>query len=604
MNAKGFGRRTRKAFGIGLVAGVVVIYLVIVGLANAFAGRPAITGVGVETGAGLLTVGRVMLAGTLFLAGLFVGRQMVKANERRERLLGVLGGSALAGAVGGAMLGALMLLGSAFPISDIFLPVTQGAISFLAFGNPAEVGALIWIVVGAVSALAGGALMLLQQRDRSLVLNALAVLLLVSLIEPILRPILGQVGLREVNTFLYSGGGLTQMAALVIFVGVLVLGWAWDRPAAPVRQRMRELPPVSRRRAGIGLAILAIIGLLVLPQISTGFVNQVLVNVGFFLMLALGLNIVVGHAGLLDLGYVAFYAVGAYTMALLTAPASSLGGPLTEFAGVEWAFWLALPLVIIVTALVGIFIGAPVLRLRGDYLAIVTLGFGEIARFLLRSEAMRDTLGGPGGIVGIPNMHIPVVGTELVAAGQYFYPVVAFSAIAAYVAWRLAQSRTGRAWNAMREDETVAAATGINVTNYKLLAFALGGTLGGLAGGLFAVQLRSVYPDSFLLIISFTALAIIIMGGMGTIKGVVAGALILVGLPEALREFGEYRYLLYGAALVAMMLLRPEGFFPSKVRRAELHEDIDRDEEPQLPASHTGPAPRTTVGTAVPDLPR
>jgi branched-chain amino acid transport system permease protein len=237
-----------------------------------------------------------------------------------------------------------------------------------------------------------------------------------------------------------------------------------------------------------------------------------------------------------------------------------------------------------------------VLRLRGDYLAIVTLGFGEIARFLFRSEAMRDTIGGPSGVVGIPNMHVPFTGTELTSAGEYFYPVVAFAALAAYIAWRLSNSRTGRAWNAMREDETVAEATGINVTNYKLLAFALGGTLGGLSGGLFAVQLRSVYPDSFLLIVSFTALAIIILGGMGTIKGVVAGALILVGLPEALREFGEFRYLLYGAALVAMMILRPEGFFPSRIRRAELHDETEPDEEPQLPESHGGPPARSATG--------
>jgi branched-chain amino acid transport system permease protein len=301
------------------------------------------------------------------------------------------------------------------------------------------------------------------------------------------------------------------------------------------------------------------------------------VNVGFFLMLALGLNIVVGYAGLLDLGYVAFYAVGAYTMAVLISPASSIDGPFTALVGPEWSFWLALPVVMIVAAIVGILIGAPVLRLRGDYLAIVTLGFGEIARILFGSDALRSWVGGPSGVVGLPNLHIPVVGLELTGPGDYFYPVVAFAAFAAFIAWRLSTSRTGRAWNAMREDESVAEATGVNTTNYKLLAFALGGSLGGLSGALFAVQLRSVFPGSFLLIVSITALAIIILGGMGTIRGVIVGALILVGLPEALREFGEYRFLVYGGALVAMMVLRPEGLFPSRIRRAELHEDIEPD---------------------------
>jgi branched-chain amino acid transport system permease protein len=594
---------TKRAIGYGLIAGIVMIYLVMVGLANAFANRPAVTGIGVETGPGFLTVGRVMLGGALLLAALSAGGRRLTAGSRRDQLVPVIGTATLTGIVGGAALGAFLVFADAVPMSSVFIPVTGAAISFFAFGQGALTGALVWTVIGALVGAAAGSLQLLPRRARNAILNGLALVLLLSLIEPILRPILGQVGLRDVNAFMYSGGGLTQPAALLIGLGVLAASWAWERPAAPVRERIRTLPHRDRRRAGMALAVLAIIGLLVLPQVSTGFVNQVLINVGFFLMLALGLNIVVGYAGLLDLGYVAFYAVGAYTMAILTAPTSSLGGPMSMLFGAEYGFWLALPLVIIVTAVIGIVIGAPVLRLRGDYLAIVTLGFGEIARFLLRSEAMRPSLGGPSGVVGIPNMHIPFVGNELVSAGEYFYPVVGFGAIAAYVAWRLSNSRTGRAWNAMREDETVAAATGVNITNYKLLAFALGGTLGGLAGGLFAVQLRSVYPDSFLLIISFTALAIIIMGGMGTIKGVIVGALILVGLPEALREFGEYRYLLYGAALVGMMILRPEGFFPSKIRRAELHEGIDPEEQPQLPESHDA-GEDTSREAPSPDTPR
>jgi branched-chain amino acid transport system permease protein len=387
-----------------------------------------------------------------------------------------------------------------------------------------------------------------------------------------------------VAEFLFTGDGLSQVAAALILALVLAAMWAWNRPAAPVRERMADLPAQQRRRIGYGFAIVGIAALLILPQISTGFVSLVLVNVAFYLMLALGLNIVVGYAGLLDLGYVAFYAVGAYTMGVLISPSSSISGPITAAVGPEWAFWVALPLVLIVAALVGILIGAPVLRLRGDYLAIVTLGFGEIARVLFGSDALRDWVGGPNGVVGLPNLTVPGFG-EMTGPQDYFYPAMAFAAFAAFVAWRLSKSRTGRAWNALREDESVAEATGVNTTNYKLLAFALGGTLGGLSGALFAVQLTTVFPGSFLLIVSITVLAIIILGGMGTIRGVIVGALILVGLPDALREFGEYRFLVYGAALVAMMILRPEGLFPSRTRRAELHEDVDIEGRPQLPAS-------------------
>lgn len=589
------GQSLRTPVVVGLVAGIGVIYISAVGLVGAFGARAAISGVAVESGPGLLTLARVMLGGIVFLGAVNVAARLKKADSSAGPAP-VLVSTAVTGAVAGLMLGLFVLLADAVPINAVISPAGPGLVDFLSFERGAAFALVAWPLIGAVIAAAGGTIYLLDERNRGAVLNALGIVLLLSLLEPVLRPVLGQMELRDLASWLYAprGGGLTQPAALVIIVLVAVITLMWQGPVAPVRQRAQTLPAEQRRNVGMALAVAAIILILLLPVFSTGFVSQVLVNVGFFLMLALGLNIVVGYAGLLDLGYVAFYAVGAYTVGLMLSPTSALGGPLSTVAGVEWGFWFALPVVMIVAAFVGIFIGAPVLRLRGDYLAIVTLGFGEIARFLFRSEAVRPWVGGPSGVVGIPNMHIPILNIELTSAGQYFYPVVAFSALAAFVAWRLSRSRTGRAWNAMREDETVAASTGVNVTNYKLLAFALGGVLGGLAGALFAVQLRSVYPDSFLLIISFTALAIIILGGMGTIKGVIAGALILVGLPEALREFGEFRFLIYGAALVAMMVLRPEGLFPSRIRRAELHEDQEPEERPQL--GEAGGAPIRGTG--------
>jgi branched-chain amino acid transport system permease protein len=596
------GGETRSLYRSGALAGVVagmaMIYLATVGLIGTFAERPIVAGIGGE-GAGVVTLGRLMLVGVPFVTGLVV------AGRGGRRLTGTgpvgtaIATAALCGATAGAVFGLFLLLISIVDLSGIFIPLNERLVEILAFGQQAIVGAVIWIVLAMISALLAGLLELLDKRDRGAVLAAIGIVLLVALLEPILEPILGQLELDAISDFLFEEGGLTLAAAALIAGLVVAFMWATTSDASPVRRRVGGMSAERSRQLRLAGAVIGIAAVLAVPLVATGFVSLVLFNVGLYLMLALGLNIVVGYAGLLDLGYVAFFAVGAYTMGLLTAGSSALGGPTAAPLGPDWAFWLALPVVLLVAAAVGVLIGAPVLRLRGDYLAIVTLGFGEIARVLVESEALRPFLGGPNGVVGLPNLHIPIVG-ELSSPGEYYYPVLFFAAVAAYIAWRLSRSRTGRAWNAMREDESVAEATGINTTNYKLLAFALGGTLGGLAGAFFAVQLSTVFPGSFLLIVSITVLAIIILGGMGTIRGVIAGALILVGLPEALREFEEYRFLVYGAALVAMMILRPEGLFPSRVRREELHEDIETGptlEEEQLPESGPSPAPTGATGS-------
>jgi len=286
--------------------------------------------------------------------------------------------------------------------------------------------------------------------------------------------------------------------------------------------------------------------------------------------MGLGLNIVVGFAGLLDLGYVAFYAVGAYATAVLTSPASPAFAPHLDF-------WIALPLVLAITAAIGLTIGAPVLRLRGDYLAIVTLGFGEIARIVLNSNWMTPYVGGAQGILAVPAPQF--LGKDLRDPALLYYPIFVACIIAAIAAISLANSRVGRAWTAMREDESVAEATGVNTIKYKLLAFSMGATFGGLAGAFYAVRIGTVFPQELNIIVSINALALIILGGIGSIPGVIVGAVVLVGLPELLREFSEYRLLLYGIVLVAMMLLRPEGFLPNRSRRAELHEG-EGDSEP------------------------
>jgi branched-chain amino acid transport system permease protein len=233
------------------------------------------------------------------------------------------------------------------------------------------------------------------------------------------------------------------------------------------------------------------------------------------------------------------------------------------------------PIVMVIGGVTGIIIGAPVLRLRGDYLAIVTLGFGEIARIIFLSDWMTPYVGGAQGIQQIPAPTLNLLGLSLEfrKPQDIYYPILAACILAALAAWSFQRSRVGRAWTAMREDETVAEATGVNTTVYKLMAFAMGATFGAVAGAFYAAKIGVVFPQNLDIQISINALALIILGGMGSITGVIVGAFMLVGLPGLLREFAEYQLLIFGAVLVAMMLFRPEGLIPNRSRRAELHEE-------------------------------
>jgi branched-chain amino acid transport system permease protein len=304
-----------------------------------------------------------------------------------------------------------------------------------------------------------------------------------------------------------------------------------------------------------------------------------------FVMLALGLNIVVGFAGLLDLGYIAFFAVGAYAYALLASP---------QF-GIHGSFLVLLPLGAMVAAVFGIILGAPTLKLRGDYLAIVTLGFGEIIRIFLNNLNRPFNLtNGPQGITLIDPLQINGIslsktytyGDFVVApVHMYYFVFLACALLTIFVSLRLENSRIGRAWVAIREDELAASAMGINTRNVKLLAFAMGATFGGVAGGLFASFQGFISPESFTLLDSVMVLCMVVLGGMGNVGGVVLGAILLTALPEALRYMGplqqqwlgrvfidpsDLRMLLFGLALVLMMLFRPAGLWPSKTRRREL----------------------------------
>jgi branched-chain amino acid transport system permease protein len=277
-----------------------------------------------------------------------------------------------------------------------------------------------------------------------------------------------------------------------------------------------------------------------------------------YVVLGLGLNIVVGLAGLLDLGYVAFYAVGAYSYALLN-----------YHYGLD--FWLALPVGALIGAGFGILLGFPVLRLRGDYLAIVTLGFGEIIRLIL--ENWNDFSFGPSGIANIPRPSFPGIQFSLQSATIYMYfLMICLVLFTIFVVNRLQNSRIGRAWIALREDEIACQTMGIDKVKTKLTAFALGATWAGMVGVIFAAKTTFINPASFTFLESAMILSIVVLGGMGSIPGVVIGAFILILMPEYLRAFSDYRMLLFGGMLVIMMVFRPQGIICNVRRSYELKE--------------------------------
>ena len=353
---------------------------------------------------------------------------------------------------------------------------------------------------------------------------------------------------------------------------------------AALRHRIAVVDPVSRWwvrqplwvKVVVSAALLAV-AIFWPPQLSRYSQAVLFFPVAIYVLLALGLNVVVGMAGLLDLGYVAFFAVGAYTTAVLTRTHG-------------WTAWEALPLAVAIAMVAGVVLGAPTLRLRGDYLAIVTLGFGEIVRIVAQNSA---TLGEARGISGIA--HPSQLGPwkfELLPL-PYYYLALAAVGIALFIVIRLSHSRVGRAWSAIREDEDAAEAMGVHTFTMKLWAFAMGSCIGGLAGWIFASKVGFINPDNFPFFFSVIILAAVVLGGMGSIPGVIAGAFAIGAIPEYLRDAAagewltdrlnqitggdirtitEYRVLLFGLALVAMMVFRPQGLLPSRQRAAELAE--------------------------------
>jgi branched-chain amino acid transport system permease protein len=355
-------------------------------------------------------------------------------------------------------------------------------------------------------------------------------------------------------------------------------------------------------RAYLGMVLVAI-ALAVLPLVLGQYGNswvRIIDLALLYVLLALGLNIVVGFAGLLDLGYIAFYAVGAYMYALLSSPhlANNFAWIAATFPnGLHNSIWVVVPLGAGVAALFGVLLGAPTLKLRGDYLAIVTLGFGEIVRIFMNNlNAPINITNGPQGITRIDPISlfgtslagtrgsrgmVDVLGWKIPSVAAYYYLFLVLVLVAIFLCIRLQDSRIGRAWMAIREDEIAAKAMGINTRNVKLMAFAMGASFGGVSGSMFSAFQGFVSPESFTLMESIVVLAMVVLGGMGHVPGVVLGALLLAGLPELLRHFvvpfqemifgaGNVlvdaevgRTLLFGFAMVMVMLFRPKGLWPA-----------------------------------------
>lgn len=383
-------------------------------------------------------------------------------------------------------------------------------------------------------------------------------------------------------------GVLANFAAFflsAVLGGALSIGWNLESVASMRQKSAAALKTgVSKLRGGshkvqtikkyaMYLLLFAVVA--VLPLEWGSYWNYVMGTVGLYVILGLGLNIIVGLSGQLVLGYIAFFAIGAYTMALLNAP---------EPHHLMWGFWPALILGVILAALAGLLLGLPIMRLRGDYLAIVTLGFGEIIRILLKSDLLTNFTGGPRGIQDI---HGPQLFGKVFNDAEYMYLIILAVFLAIYVYRRLQHSRSGRAWLAIREDETVARATGVDTGKYKLMALMIGAAFAGMAGAIYAARNQFTGPDEHALMASVNVLCLIIVGGMGNVPGTLLGAFALKGLPEILREVENYRMLAFGALLVAMMIIRPDGLIPSQRPTLELPED---ETEPPAGAAKAVPA--------------
>ncbi len=532
---------------LGLLAGLISLSMSVIGFIALLGERELIQNV--------ISMGHVFLLAPPIALAYISAEKVLSQSKVKATLFGLL-----LGIITALPLVILVILASSFDIRQFLVNVSPELIELLTFGQGIFLGSVILLLVSGVAGLLAAGLRTLPDDFREPIITGLAWVFLFGLFSEILLGRLRSIFGRGLTKLIFSGKALNPLFTVFLFIVVAALRYWSKRRRLQAEERGESISPERQQRYQRIRIVLGVVTLLLMPLILGTYLSEVMNNVGLYILMGLGLNIVVGFAGLLDLGYVAFFAIGAYIMGILTSEGQ---------LGLGFTFWTALPFTVIGSTLFGIILGIPVLRMRGDYLAIVTLGFGEIIRILALSDMLKPFIGGAQGVLQIPKPSI--FGFDLVKPEYLYYIILIGVLLAWFISWRLRDSRLGRQWMAMREDEDVAEAMGINLVNTKLLAFATGAAFSGLSGGIFASKLTSIFPHSFNLIVSINVLSLIIVGGIGSLPGVVVGALILVGLPELLREFAEHRMLMYGALLIVMMLARPEGFWPSETIKRELH---------------------------------
>jgi branched-chain amino acid transport system permease protein len=544
----------QRAVRIGLVFGIVAVYLAIVGLLLMIHGRWIIVDV--------LSLGHAALIAIGLGAGIAVARGAARRVSGQ-----VLVQSLVAGAIAGVFPAVLVTAMEAIDLRSIFISLPPALSEMLTLGLDLPLGLVVLVGGGTALAALGTLLAHSPPIVRKPLIVGAATVIFFGVFQELLQLMMQWSDLIDaVREALYTWEGLTLQGAVIIVVVAAGGSAVWTHYRDRVAAVTAGFSAMQHRQMTTAKILLGIVLVLLFPMLAGSYIGQVMMLVGLYTLMGMGLNLEVGLAGLLDLGFVAFFAVGAYTTALLTADSPHALAAYTWLPSLN--YWEAMPLAVVASVCVGVLFGIPVLGVRGDYLAVATMGLGEIVRVIVQSDMAAPLLAGAQGILQIPKPWIG--GYELSDPVALFYVTLVASAVAAYCAWRLENSALGRAWMAVRDDEDVAQALGINLVKVKLLAYGLGAAFAGLAGSIFATMLTSIYPSSFQLLISINVLALIIVGGMGSLPGVVVGAIALVGLPELLREFGEYRYLFYGAVLIIMMRIRPEGLWPSATRRREL----------------------------------
>ncbi|HXP73151.1 MAG TPA: branched-chain amino acid ABC transporter permease [Stellaceae bacterium] len=555
-----------RAMVTGLVFGIIAVYLAVVGILPMIHERAIIVD--------LLTMAQTALLAIGLGAGAYLAR-----GERHHSIATIVLNGLIAGAVAGGLLALLVVAMNSIDLRSIFISLSPATSDMLTLELGLGVAVPLLVVAGAVLGVLGVLLAISTPSVRKPVLVGCMAVLFFGVFQELIQIMMQfNDAIGAVRDVLYTWEGLTPEGAAIIFIiatgASLLVTRMQVRSAASGTTSWWQSRNGQFAKAGIAMLVL-----ILLPILAGSYIGQVLMLVGLYILMGMGLNLEVGLAGLLDLGFVAFFAVGAYTTALLTADSPHALAAFTAIP--HMSFWMAMPIAVLISVMVGVLFGIPVLGVRGDYLAVATMGLGEIVRVVVQSDAAAPLLAGAQGILQIPKPRIG--GFELADPVALFFLTLVCAGFAAYCAWRLESSRLGRAWMAVRDDEDVAQALGINLVKVKLLAYGLGAAFAGLSGSIFAVMLTSVYPSSFQLLVSINVLALIIVGGMGSLPGVIVGSLALVGLPELLREFGEYRYLFYGVALIVMMRIRPEGLWPSATRRRELHDfagDLELEEPP------------------------